>query len=152
MVTRLCSFEHPGYRFNGTSSLEASEACHTSKVHNNESSQKLLETCVTSHVEQGRPDGVDPLKHGKIADSLLDMGFSLAEIQDLFTLQPILSPQPILAVVSEMLLLGLSIDSILKALKKNPELLKLPENHMRGRAALLRKYGFKEGSQFIYVP
>ncbi|XP_020641969.3 transcription termination factor 4, mitochondrial [Pogona vitticeps] len=151
VVARLCSFQHPGCRFHGTSSHEASVALHSFKVNSNESSQKLLEACTTSQVEQRRPDGVDHLnqiksKLGKIADSFLDMGFSPAEIKDLFSLQSILSPQSILAVVSELFLLGISTDFILKALKKNPELLRMPEKHMTARAALLRKYGFTEGS------
>ncbi|KAJ7324936.1 hypothetical protein JRQ81_017956 [Phrynocephalus forsythii] len=145
LVVRLCSLQYPGCRFNGTSSLEASEAnvplC-SSQVNSSESSQKLC----TPHMEHGRRDGVDHLKLGKVLDSFLDMGFSPAEVQDLFSLQPIPPPQSTLAIVSDLLLLGVSISSILQVLKKNPELLKMSEKHMKARAALLRKYGFTEGT------
>lgn len=75
----------------------------------------------------------------------MDMGFSHPQIKELFSVQPRLPSQAKLAVVSELLLLGLSTDSILKILQKNSELLKISPKRLKDRTDLLRKFNFKEG-------
>lgn len=116
----------------------------SSKTSSNEDAQGLLEILAMLPAEQRRPAGMGHLE--KVVDSFLNMGFSSAQIVQLFNLQPILPPQPRLAVVSELLLLGLSTDNTLKALQKSPELLKMSTKHLKDRADLLRRLGFKEGS------
>ncbi|KAL8187699.1 UNVERIFIED_CONTAM: hypothetical protein K2H54_054137 [Gekko kuhli] len=74
------------------------------------------------------------------------MGFSHAQIKELFSVQPRLPSQARLAVISELLLLGLSTDSILKAVQKNTELLRMSPERLKNRADLLRKFSFQEGS------
>lgn len=88
---------------------------------------------------------MDHLQLGKVVDSLTDMGFSCAQILTLFNLQPKLSPQSRLAVVSEFLLLGLSTDCTLKFLQKSPQMLGMSVNQLRDRADFLRKLHFDEG-------
>ncbi|XP_034989099.2 transcription termination factor 4, mitochondrial [Zootoca vivipara] len=143
----LCSLQHLGCRLTGTSSSGQSEAnvSHGScKTDTNEASQKLLETLATSQVEPGRPADSDLLKLGKVADPFLDMGLSPAQITHLFSLQPYAPPQLRLAVVSELLLLGLSTDATLNVLQKSPELLGMSSKHIKDRADLLRRLAFKE--------
>ncbi|EMP28631.1 mTERF domain-containing protein 2 [Chelonia mydas] len=65
------------------------------------------------------------------------MGFSNAQIMELFGLQPKLAPQTRLAVVSELLLLGLDADSTLRALQKSPEVLRMTAQQLRHRADYL---------------
>lgn len=116
------------------------------KTDTNEASQKLLETLATSQVEPERPADSDLLKLGKVADPFLDMGLSPAQITHLFSLQPYAPPQLRLAVVSELLLLGLSTDATLNVLQKSPELLGMSSKHIKDRADLLRRLAFKEGN------
>ncbi|XP_053160337.1 transcription termination factor 4, mitochondrial isoform X2 [Hemicordylus capensis] len=146
-VSFRCSLLHLGCRSTGTSSSEQSEVNLTpnnSKAESNESTQKLLEILATSPAEQQRPSDMGHLK--KVADSFFNMGFSPAQMMQLFTLQPSIAPQSRLAVISELLLLGLSIDSTLKILQKHPEVLKLSAKHLKDRGDVLRRLGFKEGS------
>uniref|UniRef100_A0A670JJJ2 Transcription termination factor 4, mitochondrial n=1 Tax=Podarcis muralis TaxID=64176 RepID=A0A670JJJ2_PODMU len=147
----LCSLQHLGCRLTGTSSSGQSETnvSHRScKTDTNEASQKLLETLATSQVEPERPADSDLLKLGKVADPFLDMGLSPAQITHLFSLQPYAPPQLRLAVVSELLLLGLSTDATLNVLQKSPELLGMSSKHIKDRADLLRRLAFKEGNAF----
>ncbi|KAH0623979.1 hypothetical protein JD844_007212, partial [Phrynosoma platyrhinos] len=135
------------YRLTRTNSSEQSEASFPfcgSKSDSSEGSEKPLETLTNSPVDPEESADLDCSKLGKVADSFLDVGLSPAQVTHLFSLQPKLPPQPRLAVVSELLLLGLSTDSILKALQKHPELLRMPAKHLRGRANLLRRLGFQE--------
>ncbi|XP_062988328.1 transcription termination factor 4, mitochondrial [Elgaria multicarinata webbii] len=146
-VAFICSLQYVACRLTGSSSPEQNEArlppC-SSKTDSNEGAQQLLETLTTSLVEQEGPAGVDHLKLGKVANSFLDMGLSPAQIMHLFSLQPKLPLQSRLAVVSELLLLGLSPDTTLKALQKSPELLRMSVKHLRDRTALLRRFSFEE--------
>ncbi|KAJ6669247.1 hypothetical protein lerEdw1_008056 [Lerista edwardsae] len=138
------SVQHLWCKSTGTSSSEQNEAslaCSSSKADSNEDAQKSLETLAASPAEQQRPAGMG---HLKVVDSFLNMGFSSAQIGPLFSLQPHLPPQLRLTVVSELLLLGLSIDSTLKALQKCPEVLRMSAKHLKDRADLLRRLGFKE--------
>ncbi|XP_048361119.1 transcription termination factor 4, mitochondrial isoform X2 [Sphaerodactylus townsendi] len=143
-----CSLRHLGCKLVCTSSEQNEMPLHVASF-NPESSddpQKPLETVTSSPAEQQRPANLSYLKLGKVLDSFLDMGFSHAEIKALFSVQPKLLSHARLALVSELLLLGLSTDAILKALQKSPELLRMSPNHLKDRADLLRKLSFKEGS------
>lgn len=142
-VAFFYSIQHLGCKLTGTSERnETSLAPGSSKTSSNEDAQGLLEILAMLPAEQRRPAGMGHLE--KVVDSFLNMGFSSAQIVQLFNLQPILPPQPRLAVVSELLLLGLSTDNTLKALQKSPELLKMSTKHLKDRADLLRRLGFKE--------
>ncbi|XP_065413139.1 transcription termination factor 4, mitochondrial isoform X2 [Chrysemys picta bellii] len=77
-------------------------------------------------------------------DSFSDMGFSNAQIIQLFGLQPKLAPQTRLAVVSELLLLGLDADSTLRVLQKSPEVLRMTAQQLRHRADYLRRLDLGE--------
>ncbi|XP_066474844.1 transcription termination factor 4, mitochondrial [Tiliqua scincoides] len=143
-VAFFYSVRNLGCKSTGTSSSEQNEASlapGSSKADSSEVTQKLLETLAVSPAEQQRPADMG---HLKVLDSFLNMGFSSAQIVQLFSLQPNLPPQSRLTVVSELLLLGLSTDCTLKALQKSPEILKMSAKHLKDRAHLLRKLGFKE--------
>ncbi|XP_077205138.1 transcription termination factor 4, mitochondrial [Paroedura picta] len=114
------SLQYLGSRLIGTSSDQSEKS-------------SCLANCNPSHI-------------GKVVDSFLDMGFNHAQIKELLSVQPRLSSQTGLAVVSELLLLGLSNDSLLKVLQKSPELLRISPKHLKERTDLLRKFNFKEGS------
>ncbi|XP_060098081.1 transcription termination factor 4, mitochondrial [Heteronotia binoei] len=132
-----------GCRLVGTSSdqSEMSLCLASSNPDSSDGPQKFLEISPTEHQ---RP--VDHSHPRKMVDSFLDMGFSHVQIKELFSMQPRLPSQARVAVVSELLLLGLSTDSILKILQKNTELLRMPSKHLKDRADFLRKLNFKEGS------
>ncbi|XP_003218360.2 transcription termination factor 4, mitochondrial isoform X1 [Anolis carolinensis] len=135
-----CSLQHLRYRLTSTNSAEQSEASFPLGSPKADSSEAIT----SSPVVHKKSADVDYLKLGKVTHSFLDMGFSPSQITDLFSLQPRLPPQIRLSVVSELLLLGLNTDSLLKALQKKPELLKMPANRLRDRADLLRKLGIQE--------
>ncbi|XP_044288809.1 transcription termination factor 4, mitochondrial [Varanus komodoensis] len=148
-VVFLSSLQQLGRRLSSTNSPEQSGTSlpiSSTKTDSNESTQVLLETFTTPPVEQEKQAGVGHLKLGEAAKPFLDMGLSSDQIMLLFNLQPKLPPPTMLTVVSELLLLGLSPDSMLKALRKNPELLRLSVKHLRDRADLLRRFGFQEVS------
>ncbi|XP_077009451.1 transcription termination factor 4, mitochondrial [Tamandua tetradactyla] len=81
----------------------------------------------------------------KVISSLHDMGFSDAHISDLLNMQPSTNPQQLLDIVSELILLGLNPEPVYVALKKSPQLLKLPLAQMKKRSSYLRKLGLGEG-------
>ncbi|XP_054839291.1 transcription termination factor 4, mitochondrial [Eublepharis macularius] len=146
LVALPSSLQHLGYRFIGTGSQQTGTSLPpgSSKPDSSDGPHKSLET-LTSSVEHQRSTDISHLKLGKVADSFLDMGFSHSQIKQLFSVQPRLPSQTRLAVVSELLLLGLSTDSILKVLQKSTELLKMSPKRLKDRADLLRKLNFKEG-------
>ncbi|XP_037706528.1 transcription termination factor 4, mitochondrial isoform X2 [Choloepus didactylus] len=80
-----------------------------------------------------------------VVTSLRDMGFSDAHVGELLSVQPGTSPQRLLDIVSELILLGLNAEPVHVALKKNPQLLKLPLAQMKKRSSYLRKLGLGEG-------
>nr|XP_021520737.1 transcription termination factor 4, mitochondrial isoform X2 [Aotus nancymaae] len=73
------------------------------------------------------------------------MGFSNAHINELLSVQPGANPQQLLDIISEFILLGLNPEPVFVALKKSPQLLKLPIKQMRKRSSYLRKLGLGEG-------
>uniref|UniRef100_A0A8C3RWY5 Transcription termination factor 4, mitochondrial n=1 Tax=Chelydra serpentina TaxID=8475 RepID=A0A8C3RWY5_CHESE len=109
-------------------------------------SGKLLEAVRLSLAEQQRQADIGSSELGKMLDSFSDMGFSNAQIMQLFRLQPKLAPQTRLAVVSELLLLGLDADSTLRALQKSPEVLRMTAQQLRHRADYLRRLDLGEGN------
>ncbi|XP_004386570.1 transcription termination factor 4, mitochondrial [Trichechus manatus latirostris] len=80
-----------------------------------------------------------------ITTSLRDMGFSDAHVGELLSIQPGPSPQQLLDITSELILLGLNPEPVCVALKKSPQLLKLPMKQMKKRSSYLRKLGLGEG-------
>ncbi|XP_063501433.1 transcription termination factor 4, mitochondrial isoform X2 [Symphalangus syndactylus] len=100
--------------------------------------QCLLEKQETP-VEQGS------LELERVISSLLDMGFSSAHVNELLSVQRGASPQQLLDIISEFILLGLNPEPVCVVLKKSPQLLKLPIMQMRKRSSYLRKLGLGEG-------
>uniref|UniRef100_A0A2K6NQ37 Mitochondrial transcription termination factor 4 n=1 Tax=Rhinopithecus roxellana TaxID=61622 RepID=A0A2K6NQ37_RHIRO len=80
----------------------------------------------------------------RVISSLLDMGFSNAQINELLSVRPGASPQQLLDIISEFILLGLNPEPVYVVLKKSPQLLKLPIMQMRKRSSYLRKLGLGE--------
>ncbi|XP_043347919.1 transcription termination factor 4, mitochondrial isoform X2 [Dermochelys coriacea] len=109
-----------------------------------EPSRKLLEAVRLSLAAQQRQADIGRSELGKMLDSFSDMGFSNAQIMELFRLQPKLAPQTRLAVVSELLLLGLDADSTLRALQKSPEVLRMSAQQLRHRVDYLRRLDLGE--------
>nr|XP_048720796.1 transcription termination factor 4, mitochondrial isoform X1 [Caretta caretta] len=109
-----------------------------------EPSRKLLEAVRLSLAAQQRQADIGSSELGKMLDSFSDMGFSNAQIMELFGLQPKLAPQTRLALVSELLLLGLDADSTLRALQKSPEVLRMTAQQLRHRADYLRRLDLGE--------
>ncbi|XP_057162255.1 transcription termination factor 4, mitochondrial isoform X2 [Ursus arctos] len=85
------------------------------------------------------------IEREKVVCSLLDMGFSDIHINELLCLWPSMHPQQLLDIISELILLGLNPEPVYVALKKSPQLLKLPVTHVRRRSGYLRKLGLGEG-------
>nr|KAF6337095.1 mitochondrial transcription termination factor 4 [Myotis myotis] len=81
----------------------------------------------------------------ELISSLLDMGFTDVHVQELLSIQPSPHPQQLLAIVSKLILLGVNPEPVCVALKKSPQLLKLPIMHMEKRSSYLRKLGIGEG-------
>ncbi|XP_045701814.1 transcription termination factor 4, mitochondrial [Phyllostomus hastatus] len=77
--------------------------------------------------------------------SLLDMGFSGVHAHELLRMQPGTHPRQLLDIASELILLGVNPEPAYEALKKSPQLLRLPVVHVKKRAAYLRKLGLGEG-------
>ncbi|XP_043849585.1 transcription termination factor 4, mitochondrial isoform X1 [Dromiciops gliroides] len=77
---------------------------------------------------------------------LLDMGFSQTHVMELFRIRAGIRPQQMLAVVSELLLLGLDPDPVCKALQKNPRILQLTGKQLKNRAGHLRRLGLGGGN------
>lgn len=95
----------------------------------------------------GRPSAdAAPSPLDRVAGSLLDMGFAEAQVRELLGLQPAASPQQLLDVVSEFMLLGVDPGPVCVALRKSPQLLKLPVPRVRKRSAYLRRLGLAEGT------
>ncbi|XP_063093040.1 transcription termination factor 4, mitochondrial isoform X2 [Cavia porcellus] len=86
-----------------------------------------------------------PLTLEKVVCSLLHMGFSDAHINELLSIQPHASPQQLLDVISEFILLGVNPEPVYVALKKSPQLLKMPVGQIKKRSSYLRKLGLGEG-------
>ncbi|KAB0387694.1 transcription termination factor 4, mitochondrial [Muntiacus reevesi] len=80
-----------------------------------------------------------------VVSSLLDMGFSDVHVNELLSIQPGTHPQQMLDIISELVLLGLNPEPVCVALKKSPQLLKLPVMQMKKRSSYLRKLGLGEG-------
>ncbi|EFB16583.1 hypothetical protein PANDA_012297, partial [Ailuropoda melanoleuca] len=85
------------------------------------------------------------IEREKVVRSLLDMGFSDIHINELLCLWPSMHPQQLLDIISELILLGLNPEPVYVALKRSPQLLKLPVTHVRRRSGYLRKLGLGEG-------
>lgn len=83
----------------------------------------------------------------EVIRSLLDMGFTDVQVQELLGIQPSPHPQQLLAVISKLILLGVNPEPVYVALKKSPQLLKLPIMHVEKRSSYLRKLGIGEGTK-----
>ncbi|XP_074220819.1 transcription termination factor 4, mitochondrial isoform X6 [Camelus bactrianus] len=81
----------------------------------------------------------------EVTSPLLDMGFSEVHVNELLSIQPGTHPQQLLDIISELILLGLNPEPVYVALKRSPQLLKLPIMQMRKRSSYLRKLGLGEG-------
>ncbi|XP_040087957.1 transcription termination factor 4, mitochondrial [Oryx dammah] len=86
-----------------------------------------------------------PVLQEKFVSSLLDMGFSDVHVNELLSIQPGTHPQQMLDIISELIVLGLNPEPVCVALKKSPQLLKLPVMQMKKRSSYLRKLGLGEG-------
>lgn len=137
------SLQYLGCRLVATSSDESETNLRLANFSSDSGNEKIPETLTTSATEHQRP--ANSHHHGNVADAFLDMGFNHDEIKELLSVHPRLPSRTGLAVVSELLLLGLSTDSILKTLQKNTELLRMSPKHLKDRTDLLRKFNFKEG-------
>lgn len=104
--------------------------------------------------QQSAPVRGGPLEREEVVSFLLDMGFSDVQANELLTVQPGTHPQQLLGIVSELILLGVNPEPVYVALKKSPQLLKLPVMQMKKRSSYLRKLGLGEGKgvAFILVP
>lgn len=100
--------------------------------------QRLLE-------RQSAPVDRGSWEREAVVTSLRDMGFSDAHVNELLTVQPGIHPQQLLDIVSELILLGVNPEPVCVALKKSPQLLKLPVMQMKKRSSYLRKLGLGEG-------
>nr|XP_012320486.1 transcription termination factor 4, mitochondrial isoform X1 [Aotus nancymaae] len=105
--------------------------------------RKNLVQCLLE--EQRTPVEQGSLVPERVISSLRDMGFSNAHINELLSVQPGANPQQLLDIISEFILLGLNPEPVFVALKKSPQLLKLPIKQMRKRSSYLRKLGLGEG-------
>ncbi|XP_051847668.1 transcription termination factor 4, mitochondrial isoform X2 [Antechinus flavipes] len=76
---------------------------------------------------------------------LADMGFSDSRVGELLRMQPGLRPQQVVAAVAELLLLGLEPEPVCEALRRNPQILRLPGQRLKERAGHLRRLGLGEG-------
>ncbi|XP_074860125.1 transcription termination factor 4, mitochondrial isoform X2 [Carettochelys insculpta] len=94
---------------------------------------------------QGPPDPGRSARAEALAP-LSALGFSSAQAVQLVGLQPRLAPARRLAVVCELLLLGLDAAAALAALRRDPAVLSISAQQLRQRAAALRKLGLAEGS------
>lgn len=95
---------------------------------------------------QGPPVDGRSLEREEVIRSLLDMGFSTVHVKELLGLRPGAPPRQLLAVVSELTLLGVHAEPVCAVLKRSPELLKLPAVHLKQRSSYLRKLGLGEGT------
>ncbi|XP_048200347.1 transcription termination factor 4, mitochondrial isoform X2 [Perognathus longimembris pacificus] len=88
-----------------------------------------------------------------VISSLHDMGFTDAHINELFSIQPDANHKQLLDIVSEFILLGINPEPVCVALKRCPQLLKLPKAQMKKRSSYLRKLGLGEGKlkKVLYV-
>ena len=89
-----------------------------------------------------------PVLQEKFVSSLRDMGFSDVHVNELLSIQPGTHPQQMLDIISELILLGLNPEPVCVALKKSPQLLKLPVMQMKKRSSYLRKLGLGEGMRW----
>ncbi|NXY87218.1 MTEF4 factor, partial [Alcedo cyanopectus] len=79
------------------------------------------------------------------AAGLRAMGFSEEQARRLLGLQPLLGPQRPEAAAAQLLLLGLSAGATLSLLERSPDLLRMPTERLRERAAELRRLGLDGG-------
>ncbi|XP_039084433.1 transcription termination factor 4, mitochondrial [Hyaena hyaena] len=96
-------------------------------------------------LEQRTPVARGVLEREKVISALLDMGFSDIHVNELLSMWPSVPTQQVLDFISELILLGLNPEPVYVAVKKSPELLKLPMMHVRKRSSYLRKLGLGEG-------
>ncbi|XP_034295405.1 transcription termination factor 4, mitochondrial isoform X1 [Pantherophis guttatus] len=113
---------------------------------NYECTLKPQETLINAPVEEVKATDVDHLKIEEDTSAYVDLGFSPAQITQLLSLQLDVPFQSKLTAISELLLLGLSITTILKTLEKKPELLRMSPKHLKERANLLRRLDLDAGS------
>ncbi|XP_024419510.2 transcription termination factor 4, mitochondrial isoform X1 [Desmodus rotundus] len=95
--------------------------------------------------KQRAPVDGAPLEQEEVISSLLDMGFSGVHAHELLSIEPGIHLQQLLDIVSELILLGVNPEPVYVALKKSPQLLKLPVMRVKTRSSYLRKLGLAEG-------
>lgn len=113
---------------------------------NYECSPKPQETLINAPVEEVKVTDVDHLKLEEDTNAYVNLGFSPDQITQLLSLQLDVPFQSKLTAISELLLLGLSITTILKTLEKKPELLRMSPKHLKERANLLRRLDLDAGN------
>ncbi|XP_027731675.1 transcription termination factor 4, mitochondrial [Vombatus ursinus] len=103
---------------------------------------------VVNLLVQKEPSSVDQgaVELEKVVNLFLDMGFSETHIKELFRIHAGIRPEQLLAVVSELMLLGLDPDPVCKALQKNPRILQLTVKQLKNRASHLRRLGLGGGN------
>ncbi|KAL7990813.1 hypothetical protein Chor_014243 [Crotalus horridus] len=145
-VTFWWSHQHLDCRLISTRSFVQSKKGLPPYRSNYECSPKPQETLNNILVEEVKATDVDYLKLEEDTSAYVNLGFSPAQITQLFSLQLDVPFQSKLTAISELLLLGLSITTILKTLEKKPELLRMSPKHLKERADLLRRFGLDAGS------
>uniref|UniRef100_A0A8C8S1A4 Transcription termination factor 4, mitochondrial n=1 Tax=Pelusios castaneus TaxID=367368 RepID=A0A8C8S1A4_9SAUR len=126
----------------GSSSSTGWEQDSDEPAHNGQ----LLEAVHLVLAVQQRHANIESSELEKVLDSFSNMGFSNAQIMELFSLQPKFAPEMRLMVVCELILLGLDPDSTLMVLQRSPEVLRMTAQQLRHRADCLRKLGLGEGN------
>lgn len=105
-------------------------------------------TSLTQCLEKQRaPVDGGSLGQEEVISSLLDMGFTDVQVQELLSIQPSPHPQQLLGITSKLILLGVHPEPVCVTLKKSPQLLKLSIMHMEKRSSYLRKLGIGEGTK-----
>ncbi|XP_029471467.1 transcription termination factor 4, mitochondrial [Rhinatrema bivittatum] len=144
----LCPRLHIQCRFGSTASSDDNEGLAIA-VGSLRPNWKLLDHLRLSIAKQSMQIAIEDAELGKAAESLHEMGFTDAQIMQLFKIQPVSFmpvPQQRLAMVSELLLLGLNVGTTLKILEKSPEVLKLTTKMLNDRVQNLRRLGLGEGN------
>ncbi|XP_019398582.1 PREDICTED: transcription termination factor 4, mitochondrial [Crocodylus porosus] len=137
---------HRGRHFSAERPAGSASSTDPSKdSHVAEPTPALLEAVRLSLAPEHTWDKTGSLPLGKLVQSLLDMGFSHTQVVQLFNLQPRLAPQRRLAMASELMLLGLYPNSVLRLLQGSPDMLRMSVKQLRDRGEHLRQLGLSEG-------
>nr|XP_033815549.1 transcription termination factor 4, mitochondrial [Geotrypetes seraphini] len=147
-LLRLCPRRHAACKFGSTASAEGPEGLF-SVAGNVRPDWKLQDQFRLSIAKHSRQTSIKDAELDKAAESFHEMGFTNNQIIQLFKIQPVSSAptlQQRLAIVSELLLLNLSVDKTLKVLKGSPDVLKVMTKTLKDRVEHLRRLGLGEGN------